>query len=116
MSVGADDWRPEDVLARQLELNEATWARLREHGVDEETELRLDFFYVAPNEDAANELAGYLRRETDYEVSVEDATVTGTTQPTTVSASVLDEWATWMVTAGYQYGRCEFDGWGAEVP
>ncbi len=111
-----NDWDPQDVIAHQRAMNAQTWATLQEHGVTEGTDLRLDFTFQAPNKHAAEELAAYLRQETDYDVSASKNAVTGSTQPTTVSPSVLDEWVGWMVAAGYEKGRCRFDGWGAAVP
>ena len=51
-------------------MNRQSWPALQQHGVTEETELRLDFFYVAPAEKQARALAEVLQRETDYEVRV----------------------------------------------
>ena len=110
------EWRPEDVVARQQAMNRETWAALEENGVGPRTELRLDFFYVAPGRDEANALAQFLRAETDYDVRTDSKSVSGSPQPTTVSPDVLDGWVEWMVLAGYEHGRCEFDGWGAELP
>jgi hypothetical protein len=110
------EWDPEDVLARQLAMNQQTWTALQAHGVTEETELRLDFTYKATGLDKADELGGFLRVETDYEVRTDDTSVSGTTQATAVSPGVLDQWVTWMVLAGHEHGRCEFDGWGTAVP
>jgi hypothetical protein len=109
-------WSPEDVVARQLAMNPKTWAAVQDHGLTEETEIRLDFAYDAPDADAAEQLAAFLRDETDCDVRADVRAVTGSTQSTTVSASILDEWVRWMVLAGYENGRCRFDGWGAAVP
>jgi hypothetical protein len=117
--------RYREVLAKQLAMNHQTWPILQQHGVAEDSELRLDFFYMAPSERQANELATFLHRETDYDVR-EDITgggflkkkswtVTGTTRPTKISQEILDQWVTWMVAAGFERG-CEFDGWGAQAP
>ena len=110
---------PEATLRQQLAMNRETWKKLQEHGVDETTELRLDFFYDGPGEAEANELAAFLRAETDYEVAVdpeEGWAVNGTTRATTISLEILDDWVRWMVAAGAEHGGCEFDGWGAQVP
>jgi hypothetical protein len=109
------------VLARQLNMNAETWEALKRHGVTEETELRLDFFYFAPDRGVADELARFLADETDYDIEVAegeggDWTVQGSTQSTAVSRDILDQWVKWMVFAGYEHGRCEFDGWGAALP
>jgi Regulator of ribonuclease activity B len=107
-------------------MNPQTWAALQEHGVDESTQLRLDFFYMAPGESEAQVLATYLRDETDYDISVngtkkgmlskKEWSVTGSTQPTTVSLDILNQWVRWMVVAGAENGGCDFDGWGAQAP
>ena len=105
-------------------MNQGTWTELQRHGVTEDSELRLDFLYQAPGEAQAAALAALIGRETDYEVQVQSGgggvlkrkkwAVSGTTQSTQISPSILDQWVTWMVTAGFQEG-CEFDGWGARV-
>ena len=113
----AAEW-VQDVLARQLAMNAQTWEALQRYGVDESTELVLDFFYVAPSEHAAWELAAFLKAQTDYTIMVSTGPygVKGSTQPTAVSLEILDEWVDWMVSAGAEHGECEFDGWGAQVP
>ncbi len=115
-----------DVLRQQLAMNPRTWAALQEHGANESTKLRLDFFYVAPGPSEAEALGEFLGRETDYDVDVHSIkkamlskkqwSVTGSTQPTSVSLDILNEWVAWMVAAGAENGGCEFDGWGAEAP
>jgi hypothetical protein len=40
--------------------------------------------------------------------------VEGNTQTTAVSLEILDQWVTWMVTAGKERG-CDFDGWGTQI-
>ena len=123
--VSVSDEKRREVLATQLAMNRQTWPALQGHGVTEEPELRLDFFYVAPSEQSASALAAFIQEETDYEVRVtssgggllrkKDWSVSGSTQPTQVSQDVLDEWVSWMVAAGFEHD-CEFDGWGAEAP
>lgn len=116
----------EDVLRRQLAMNAQTWTAVQEHGVDESTRLRLDFYYVAPGESEAEALGAFLRAETDYDVDVHSTkkgmlskkqwSVTGSTQPTEISLGILNQWVGWMVAAGVENGGCEFDGWGAQAP
>jgi hypothetical protein len=112
-------------LAQQLAMNVHTWGRLREHGVTEDTALRLDFMYEAPSRGAADKLVKLLRDETDYDVaepqtaaapSAPKFLVSGTTQETNVSLDILNQWVDWMVAAGHQSDGCTFDGWGAQVP
>lgn len=116
----------DDVLQQQLAMNPKTWAALQDIGVDESSEVKLEFFYVAPGQAEAETLGRFLRAETDYDVDVHSMksglfskkswSVTGWTQPTRLSLEVLDQWVEWMVTAGAEHGGCEFDGWGAEGP
>src|SRR5919197_1134356 len=108
--------RADDVISRQQAMNRQTWEQLKTHGVDEGTPLRLEFFYEAPSRSGADELAEFLRRERSYEVQAGPDMVTGWTQPMSVTLEVLDTWVEWMVRAGDERGRCEFDGWGAQVP
>jgi hypothetical protein len=103
-------------------MNRQTWATLQGHGATEQTELRLDFSYNAPNRESADGLVAFLREETDYEIRVESHgsvlrrkwRVEGTTQVTRISQEILDEWVTWMVIAGKEKA-CDFDGWGTSV-
>jgi hypothetical protein len=114
------------VLAKHLSMNSTTWRALQAAGVNEQTELKLDFFFNAPNESQANQVAEFLRMETDYTVSTaalstdglksEVWRVTGQTRSTTVSEEILNQWTKWMIVAGFQNGDCEFDGWGALAP
>jgi hypothetical protein len=71
------------VIAQQQAMNRQTWEALQSGGVDETTELRLDFAYAADDRDQADVLAAFLREDTDYDVRVDDFGVTGSTQPTT---------------------------------
>ena len=120
MAESLDD-RYRRVLAKQLTMNEETWRTLLNHGVSETTELRLDFAYAAADRASANALKKVLDEQTDYDVRIESSglltkkwTVVGTTQPTAVSQTILDQWVDWMVTAGL-HQNCEFDGWGTQV-
>jgi hypothetical protein len=112
-------------LAHHLEMNRVTCAELRESGVTEETEVRLDFRFDAPGQHQAETLARAIRDRTDYEVEArfdkigllgrQTWTVEGTTQPATLTLAELDEWVTRMLEWGSAH-TCEFDGWGAQVP
>ncbi len=114
-----------DNLSRQLAMNVETWAALQRHGVTERTQLRLDFSYDAPSRAAADKLIAILRAETDYDVGEPQSSgsffsrkfvVSGTTQETSVSLDILNQWVDWMVAASLQSEGCVFDGWGAQVP
>jgi hypothetical protein len=114
----------ERILDLQLRENPGIWARFQEHGMDT-SEWRLGFVYMAPGEDEAHELAGFLGEQTDYEVEVRSQRarrlakpqwlVLGATRPTAVSLELLNEWVEWMVAAGAAHGPCAFDGWAAQV-
>lgn len=88
----------------------------------EESTLCLDFSYNAPSREAADKMCALLREQTDYDVRVESSAsflrrkwrVVGRTQRTAVSLSILNQWVTWMVTAGKERS-CDFDGWGTSV-
>jgi hypothetical protein len=120
----APDWYG-PILARQLEMNPATWEALTDRGVTEESQLRLDFLFNAPGRSQGEQLAEFLQHETDYDVEVTSHKkgllakptwmVVGKTQPTSVSLEILNDWVTWMVTAGAERGACEFDGWGTRA-
>jgi hypothetical protein len=112
----------DELLARQLVMNQQTWVALQGHGASEQTELRLEFSYNASNRESADALCAFLRDETDYEIRVESSgsllrrewRVEGTTLAKRVSPASLDEWVTWMVIAGKEKA-CDFDGWGTSV-
>ena len=112
----------EEIVAKQLAMNRETWAVLQRHGVNEESRLRLDFSYNAPNREAAEKLRALLKEQTDYDAAVASSgsflrrkwRVEGTTKGTAVSPAILDQWVTWMVIAGKERS-CDFDGWGTSV-
>jgi hypothetical protein len=116
------DWH-EQIVEAQLRENVEIWARFEEQGLDEQ-ELQLGFIYLAPGKREGNELARFLREQTDYDVEVHSQKtsklgkprwlVVGATQPAIVTLEILDEWVTWMVAAGAAEGPCAFDGWAAQ--
>jgi len=111
-----------EILAKQLLMNRQTWATLQAHGVTEQSQLRLEFAYNAPRREVADALSSLIREQTNYEVRVEGNgnflrrkwRVTGATQSTVISPDILDQWVTWMVSAGKEQG-CDFDGWGTSL-
>ena len=116
----------DELLEQQLSRNKDIWAGLREHGLEDENDVRLGFVYVAPGEAEAQGLVDYLRGETDYEVSARerpgeeagdepDWVFICTTQPTAVSLELLDDWCEWMIAAGAAEGPAAFDGWAAQL-
>jgi len=118
----------EQLLEQHLSRNRDIWAGLREHGLEDDGELRLGFLYVAPGEEEAQRLVAFLLQEADYDVEARprpgddeaqpegtDWIVIGTTQPTLVSLDLLDDWCEWMIAAGATEGPCAFDGWAAQL-
>ena len=108
-------------LYRQLQMAPHTWRRLTEFGVDENTELALNYIFNAPDKDKAAKLVGMLHQY-GYRADVRQTgtffnkkwIVEGWTNPGTFSPEKLDQWVQWMVQAGKE---CEshFDSWDAEV-
>jgi len=120
-----EEWY-EELLDQHLARNQDIWAGLREHGITDESRLRLGFIFVAPGVAEADQLVAFLHEETDYEVRTRerpgadadadaDWVVIGTTQPTPVSLELIDDWCEWMIAAGAAEGPCAFDGWAAQV-
>jgi len=112
----------ESILRKQLSMNPRTWQALLKHGITTQTSVRLDFFYVSPNEEASRCLVSVLKAETDYEIapparSYDDRgwLVSGSTRATRISPDILDKWVAWMVFAGKRGGGSVFDGWGTET-
>ena len=121
------DERPwyEQLLDLQLLANPAIFERLREHGLTDETQLRLGFVYLAPGEEEAQRLAAFLEQETDYNIEARrrrkgwleepEWLVGGATQPAPLTLETIDAWTEWMIAAGAAHGPCAFDGWTPEV-
>ena len=115
----------EQLFDEQLRVNREIWADLQAHGVDEQSELRIGFLYLAPGEEEARALVAFLHDETDYDVTSRakrgdpaaepDWVVIGTTQPQAVTLELLDDWVEWMIAAGAVHGPCAFDGWAAQI-
>ena len=113
------DFSAAEFVKGQLEVTRATWARLREHGIPDGSELQLDFFYAAPTSVRATDLMRFLEQETDYEMRVtadrDQWILRGHTQRAPLSLAMVEQWVDWMISAGLNF-ECVFDGWGAEAP
>ena len=117
------DWY-EQILELQLRRNPEIWAQFMEQEIHDEP-MRLGFIYLSPGMLEAEQLAAFLREQTDYEVQVRSQReageeesqwlVVGGTQPTELSLELLDDWVEWMVAAGATEGPCAFDGWAAQL-
>lgn len=110
------------VSRRQLDMSKQTLAALRSHGLAEGAERHLDFFFVAPTERNARALAEHLENSDCLDLRCEKSggflsrkwVVSGRSNPTPVTESVLANWIPWIVIQGITHD-CEFDGWGASV-
>ena len=112
--------RATDILSQQVAFNRQTYAALQQAGLTADTLVTLDFTYVAPDRKAASALGSFLENNDCLNVKVAASSnghfeVTGHSQPTTITADLLDKWVTWMVVQGVAR-ECEFDGWGTLVP
>ena len=92
-------------------MNRGRLAVLLSRGIEVDKEGELGFRYTAEQPSEAQQLAQFLRAETDYEVETTDDEVTGSTKPMPVTPEALDEWLAWMIQAGCDNGRCRFMGW-----
>ncbi len=106
-------------IDHQLRMLDVTWEQFQSHGVDSETELILEFVYLAPDKKSAQSLNDALE---DYDSEVRSKGVLkrewfvdGKSHPTNVSKEVLTRWLEFMVALGWKHG-CEFDGFGASMP
>jgi hypothetical protein len=114
--------KAEELSQRQLEMSKQTLVALRGHGLAEDAEVQIDFFFVAPNEKSARALAEHLEENECLDLRCEKSggflsrkwVVTGKSHPSPVTEKVLAAWIPWMVVQGVTH-NCEFDGWGASV-
>jgi hypothetical protein len=114
-TAAAASCHPEKALVLEYAQNAKTWAALQRLGVQEGTEISLDFFFETAGPDADGELAEFLRSVGGYHVVVEPDGVSGRTRPMAMSAMALDAWVRAMLYAGLEHGRCLFAGWTATL-
>jgi hypothetical protein len=104
-------------MQSQLSMSPQTLDQLRDVGVDEGRELRLEFFFYTNTSDKAAELAAQLSVEgykVEYGESASDKNIqiiTGWTTPLLMTSDKVNEWTGTMCSLGYRQD-CEFDGWG----
>jgi hypothetical protein len=105
-------------LAKQLEMNKTTIARLREVGLQNDSDVELDFCYVAPNEITGHKLADSLKRMSNWKIETgySDGSfiIQGTTGKFQFSNDAINQWVKEMCERGQEH-QCVFDGWGASV-
>ncbi|EMK3307615.1 hypothetical protein V9653_004181 [Vibrio vulnificus] len=103
-------------LESQLNMLNETWDSLISNGVNNETELVLEFSHLCPNKASAIQLNDALE---NYESLIRSEGfinrswfVEGYSHPTTVTKDILAQWLDFMVTKGWEF-QCTFDGFGA---
>lgn len=106
-------------LAKQVQMAPHTLAKLREYGVTEEKQRRLDFFFYSNQGDNVSALAEALK-DTSASVasgpSADDPGVflaQGQSVPVAMTDAAVVEWVRQMTRLGYEHD-CAFDGWGTD--
>jgi regulator of RNase E activity RraB len=101
----------------QLSMTPLTLNQLRNLGVIEEQELRLEYFFYTNTFEKAKLFADVIG-QLNYQVSYGQAAgnkklyvITGWTSKMKMSNYTVGEWASQMCDLGYKFD-CEFDGWG----
>ena len=104
-------------IARQVQLAPETLKQLKNYGVSDDSELKLEFFFYAKMEDKAQMLAATLKKlnyEVEFGKSAGDKKlfiITGWTKKMTMDDGTVQAWAKEMCELGYKFD-CDFDGWG----
>jgi hypothetical protein len=103
--------------AKQLAMTPQTVAQLRNYGVTDQTQLKLEYFFYTNTKEKAAALAqkladlGYAG---SYDRSASDKkqfVVTGWTTRMSMDAQTVLDWTGRMCDVGHEHD-CEFDGWG----
>lgn len=103
----------------QVRMSPQTLKQLRDLGVSETEELKLEYFFYTNNLTKAKNLTDEIQ-ELNYTVkyckSAGDKklfVITGWTTKIAMADSTVIDWTKKMCDIGYKYD-CEFDGWGTE--
>ena len=103
----------------QLNMTPKILKQLRELGVSETKELKLEYFFYTNSTEKARKLADKIQKENykvEYRKSAGDKKlylITGRTTKMIMSDTVVIEWTKKMCDLGYQFD-CQYDGWGTE--
>jgi hypothetical protein len=106
-------------LKKQVYMSPMTLEKLREYGVTNETELKLEYFFYTDTEAKANELAKVLLKKgysSEARLSASDSSIyiiTGWTTKLKMSEDSVVNWTRDMCLLGYSKD-CDFDGWGTK--
>ena len=103
--------------ALQLTMTPKTVAQLRNYGVTDKTELKLEYFFYTNSEEKAASLAQKLK-DLGYEGSHglsagkrKEQVITGWTSRMKMDDQTVRGWTDQMCCIGQEHD-CEFDGWG----
>ena len=103
--------------ARQLAMTPQTVSQLRQYGVTDQRQLKLEYFFYTNTREKAAALAQKLG-ELGYTVSYDHSAgnkkqfvVTGWTSQMKMDDKTVLEWTGRMCELGHEHD-CEFDGWG----
>lgn len=102
---------------KQIEMTTETLQQLREYGVGDSTQLKLEYFFYTNQEAKAVALAGELQNK-DYSAETErlegdeeSFLITGWTDKMLMTENTVTNWVGMMCDLGFKHD-CEFDGWG----
>jgi hypothetical protein len=105
--------------AKQLEMTPQTLDVLRQHGVDDDTLLRLEFFFYTNTREKAAELSdsltslGYSSNFGTSASNAKEFLVNGWSTPIKMDKSSALEWSALMCELAASHDS-EFDGWGTD--
>ena len=109
----------EQHLKNQISMVPETLIEVREAGVDDKNELKIEFLLYTNESDKGSSLSEELKK-INYSVSVSpsaynpnDILINGWTTRMIMSEANLISWVNKMCDLGYKYD-CEFDGWGTD--
>ncbi len=96
-----------------------TLEQLRQAGVTEDKELKLEYFFYTNSNEKAKELANELAKlnyTVEHKLAVDSKTefiITGWTTKMKMTEDVVKKWTKEMCELGYK-NDCDFDGWGTQ--
>ena len=104
-------------LRKQFGMNTSTLSVLRKHGVTEDAQCKIEFFFYADDESKGNELCKKLLAM-GYSSSCKPSAhnkriflINGWTNKLTMTGHNITDWTKEMCKLGYEHD-CDFDGWG----
>lgn len=103
----------------QVKMAPQTLKQLRDMGVSETDELKLEYFFYTDNIDKAKNLANEIEKlkyTVNYGKSAGDKklfVITGWTIKMAMADTIVINWTKQMCDLGYKFD-CDFDGWGTE--